>query len=89
MSAVKLKPCPFCGGKAVVARSDDEPPVFFAGCDTLWCRGSAVTLSHYRSPEEAAEAWNRRAPGSSRLEGLDSLEHLETLDPTVAPGDEA
>lgn len=61
--SIQLLPCPFCGGKAVVARSDDEPPVYFAGCESLWCRGSAVTLQHWRSPEEAAELWNRRAPG--------------------------
>ncbi len=64
-TAYTLKACPFCGGKAVVARSDDEPPVYYAGCDSLWCRGSAVTFRHYASPEEAAEAWNRRTAAAS------------------------
>lgn len=31
MSDSQLKPCPFCGGKAVVARSDDEPLCFLQG----------------------------------------------------------
>ena len=60
-ASVRLKPCPFCGGKAIVASSGGKPPVFFAGCETLWCRGSVVTLSYSRSPKEAAKAWNRRA----------------------------
>jgi hypothetical protein len=40
----ELKPCPFCGGKAILVPCDDE--------------GNLHDI--YDTPEEATEAWNRR-----------------------------
>lgn len=47
MSEMKLKPCPFCG---VVYRQSvvNEKDGF-------------ITYMEYKTPEEAAAAWNRRA----------------------------
>lgn len=58
-----LSPCPFCGGKAVTRRGLDW---------YVCCTGCPATLGEnpdadgnpdgeYRTMEEAAEAWNRRA----------------------------
>jgi len=55
MSA-ELKPCPFCGGHAIID-----------GCDgTLWiviCKECNVSIGYKETKEEAIEAWNlRRTP---------------------------
>jgi Lar family restriction alleviation protein len=53
MTNEELKPCPFCGGKAeMVSDFDDEHYVYCTGCKGGW--------KTMETPEEAAEAWNRR-----------------------------
>ena len=63
----KLKPCPFCGGKASV--TDVIPPrlyiedtaycVFCASCDLLF--GFDMDYGgEFATEKEAVEAWNRR-----------------------------
>lgn len=52
----KLKPCPFCGGKASV--KDYLKVKYAVGCDTGGCLAS---LFPYDTIEEAIAAWNRRA----------------------------
>ena len=59
----KLKPCPFCGGKAEVSYQDD---VFFrrrlysVKCGEYSdCMGS---MGWCNTEEEAVELWNRRVP---------------------------
>lgn len=49
----KLKPCPFCGGEAIVDGCDD----------TLWiviCKECNASIGHKETKEEAIEAWNKR-----------------------------
>ena len=55
MSEVKLKPCPFCGSKAKM-RHYIQLSYYYVQC--LNCYGAACMCN---MPEEAAEAWNRRA----------------------------
>lgn len=59
-----LKPCPFCGGEAIIDINDASPDkenwTFQVGCDTPRCRGHAVTSTHYFTVEEAVEEWNSR-----------------------------
>ena len=51
---LELKPCPFCGGKAEVIGSGKYSD-YLAKCS------SCGATSEYKStPEEAAEAWNKR-----------------------------
>ena len=55
----KLKPCPFCGGKAVMLLC---PP----SCEqkTKWvviCKNKCVNQYPHDSEKEAIEAWNKRA----------------------------
>ena len=52
----ELKPCPFCGGEAVVI---DNGCFVDVSCKNFHCRGWADSLM-YKSKEEAIEAWNRR-----------------------------
>ncbi len=50
---IRLKPCPFCG-------QDDA---VYALSDFLWhveCSACFVSTYGYYTPEEAAQAWNRR-----------------------------
>lgn len=56
MSELKLKPCPFCGGKAIPV-VDDETEDFF-GVKCFACGGSIQ--AEKESLDEAIEAWNRR-----------------------------
>ena len=62
MSEIKLKPCPFCGGKAVLKR--DRVGLYCAKCTNCGCmttfqfdfgEGEEV------SKKKAADIWNRRA----------------------------
>lgn len=52
MDEIKLKPCPFCGEKAVKLGGN----VFWVRC----CECGAETAT-YTSTRQAEEAWNRRA----------------------------
>ena len=53
----ELKPCPFCGGTAV-----------FLSYTKYWvvCTDCLAETSCYATPEEAAEAWNRRADDDTK-----------------------
>ena len=58
MPETKLKPCPFCGGKAYIhdAICDDGAYLFtFVQCHT--CKAN---IEGFSSKEKAIEAWNRR-----------------------------
>ena len=58
---IELKPCPFCGGEAIVLHWDGTD-TFSVGCvNTFVCHGGTHTSRAYQSEQEAAEAWNRRA----------------------------
>ena len=53
----KLKPCPFCGGKAYKKRNWD-----FDGNDIygIHCENCNAQTEYRCSEQEAIEAWNRR-----------------------------
>lgn len=55
----KLKPCPFCGGEAIMqqhrVQGDDRFTEFWIFCDD--CLGQTRP---YFSAKRAIEAWNRR-----------------------------
>ena len=62
-----LKPCPFCGGEARIIAKLYEPKVC-VGCDDDTCLGFSGLGWLYDSEKEAAEAWNRRAERTCRVE---------------------
>lgn len=49
-----LKPCPFCGGEAIVESYYRDYAVSCRKCE-------AATRRYYPTREEAERAWNRRA----------------------------
>ena len=58
MAETQLKPCPFCGGKTEVEYGTSGYNVYQIGCQNNECFAYAGWGD---TPEEAAEAWNRRA----------------------------
>lgn len=67
MAGIELKPCPFCGGKAVIVCFDmtdengDDHETYSAEC-----RGCGIcTPFTYR--ENAEELWNRRAEDENKI----------------------
>ena len=54
----QLKPCPFCGKKAILEERLDYAD-FAVRCQTITCHVLPCTW-YYDSPEEAVEAWNKR-----------------------------
>ena len=59
----RLKPCPFCGGKAEVSSGRfDRKDISYVVCTRCGSRGEFFFISpEYASAERAIEAWNRRA----------------------------
>lgn len=49
----KLKPCPFCGNRAIVIS-------FIKGIYNVVCNECKVSTGAYHSEKEAVKAWNRR-----------------------------
>ena len=58
MSEPKLKPCPFCGGEAVMLTHSFFNLNETFGVQCAVCE--AETNQFYHTKEEAAEAWNRK-----------------------------
>lgn len=54
----ELKPCPFCGGKAIILQTDTSYRYskYFATCNSCGAEMPRVC----RTREEAIEVWNRR-----------------------------
>ena len=65
----KLKPCPFCGGEAIID-----------GCDeTLWiviCKECNASIGYKETKEEAIEAWNRRIEPTFTPDELDAIRRM-------------
>lgn len=56
MSKIKLKPCPFCGGKAELLIVPDKMTRWVIRC----VKGCCCQFPHV-SDHDAVEEWNRRA----------------------------
>ena len=58
----ELKPCPFCGGEAVIKPWVDDIDCFCVGCLNEECHGEIQTDGEfgYHNKKNAAEAWNTR-----------------------------
>lgn len=62
----ELKPCPFCGGEAIIDGCDD----------TLWivvCKECNASIGYKETKEEAIEAWNRRIEPTFTPDELDAI----------------
>lgn len=63
MKESKLKPCPFCGGKAELVKDKTTftfADSYFVRCDNREC-GVQPTTWHRLSEQEARDFWNRRS----------------------------
>lgn len=54
----ELKPCPFCGHKAILVDLECNPR-FYVKCSYRYCRVEQAPL--YMSKASAIKAWNRRS----------------------------
>lgn len=74
MKGIKLKPCPFCGGKAYLERSHrafidaETTKVTFVRCTVCNARSGRVNIADYgrssssiEASDKAIRSWNRRA----------------------------
>lgn len=64
---MELEPCPFCGGEANIVGKPYEAK-FCVGCGDDSCLGFSGLGWLYDSEQEAAEAWNRRAERTCRID---------------------
>lgn len=63
----ELKPCPFCGGEALLKGDIRYPrpaceatPAFEVICENIDCIIYNADDVYFLRPEDAVEAWNRR-----------------------------
>ncbi len=60
----KLKPCPFCGGRAsiraVTPVHSSDAKKYGYGDYFVMCENCLTTSNNYNTEERAAEHWNRR-----------------------------
>lgn len=54
---MKIKPCPFCGGDAVVFEIKGKDFPFRVQCTNSWC---ACRTDNYNDYARAIEGWNAR-----------------------------
>ena len=74
----QLKPCPFCGGEAVMLGEDD-------GMYQCVCRNcESVQGGFYDFPEEAAFAWNTRPLEDALQKELDEAREAQSFLKTEA-----
>ena len=63
----ELKPCPFCGGEAVLVPTlDTTVREWFVTCANLHCNVLACRTKRFYTEAEAIEAWNTRAERTCR-----------------------
>lgn len=62
----KIKPCPFCGGKAILKKipNTDLTP-YYVRCNSKECPMYVATCNR-DTPEEAIAIWNRREGGQEQ-----------------------
>jgi len=61
MDELELVPCPFCGGEAIMRHHRRHGDWYHVECGGPKYDGHPyVSSQQFRTPEEAAETWNRR-----------------------------
>ena len=66
----KLKPCPFCGGKAILSE-DKRTDVY-----SVFCNECYTETSLQCTEQEAIEAWNRRVEPTFTPDELDAIRRM-------------
>ena len=81
---IELKPCPFCGGEAVIKTNPDIPGLngYQIGCESkptqYVCPGCISGSTYYWNEEMAITSWNRRAKPAPHPDPLTPEEDLPT-----------
>lgn len=94
MSNIELKPCPFCGGEAIISRNDMIIKRKTQRCAWVYCQKCGAKTPYYmRSNFEhymrsAIEAWNRRADNKSSRQSCKTCKYYAP-DPSYRNGDMA
>jgi Lar family restriction alleviation protein len=83
-----LKPCPFCGGEAIISGSEEQT-AYFVSCTTCDAQTAVITSADYgKVKEKAAATWNNRAELAGltpeRVAELAAAEREKRLMPEVA-----
>lgn len=74
--SIELKPCPFCGGEAVIERADKWYCAYCEGC------GAEIMTSTFRAKDSAQieiqrlrtiSKWNKRSAENSRIKELEEF----------------
>lgn len=78
LSALPLRPCPFCGGPAILFASSDHSTAWEGGCCAE--TGCPATPQVWELTEQAAiAAWNRRPSAAPSAESSDFAERVEAV----------
>ena len=81
----ELKCCPFCGGEAEVAYSNDNHKQPYIRCkfgvmENPKCPASNMYQWQFRSLDEAIKSWNTRTPMANIVEKLEELKKPPFID---------
>lgn len=87
MSETKLKPCPFCGGEAVIHTVEPHKHLFVAmpaygGGTFIECSVCTCAMSG-RTEQETIEAWNTRGEAEEYKEPTLTIEQLLEPNPEL------
>ena len=81
MSEIKLKKCPFCGGKADITYHDDYYGHRYYWIECLECDCRTSDYEGFDGMDKAVEAWNTRKPADEIMSGLKQLEEDYRYEP--------
>ena len=68
----KLKPCPFCGGKAILSGSHTVADETFE-LRFVFCESCCTETRLYSTKQKAIDAWNRRVQLTFTPDELDAI----------------
>lgn len=86
----ELKPCPFCGGKAEIARNKSVTSLGWYGrCTSCLSSGQRflVRTETFHTEAEAIAAWNTRAERTCHNKTYGNYLHCSSCDELIYQGD--
>ena len=70
---IELKPCPFCGGKALLSHDHAGIGASYVRCEKCGLESIRFLRSfEYASDDRAVEFWNRRADDENKKEAAEA-----------------
>lgn len=65
---IKLKPCPFCGGKAKIHTGKEFFLIYEEECSNVFCENCQATSRYRKTPKEVIDDWNRRTDNGTKMQ---------------------